>query len=232
MEMLEWAKNEVAIASKRERGYKPENEWDYGAACYESAMKAFESLLKDGHSGMSIEFTKAILNRLIEGKPLTAIEDTEDIWTNKYTFSDEVTVYQCKRMSSLFKYVYPDGKIKYRDTKRMYCVNMKSPEVAYHNGFIRQIYDEMYPITMPYMSNDKPDVIVCDELLTDRKNGDFDTIAILYIKRPDGEKVEVNLYFKWEENGFAEITGREYFQREIMDKQREEKELEESNENY
>lgn len=27
MEMLEWAKNEVAIASKRERGYKPENEW-------------------------------------------------------------------------------------------------------------------------------------------------------------------------------------------------------------
>ena len=83
MEMLEWAKNEVAIASKRERGYKPENEWDYGAACYESAMKAFESLLKDGHSGMSIEFTKAILNRLIEGKPLTAIEDTEDIWTNK-----------------------------------------------------------------------------------------------------------------------------------------------------
>lgn len=89
----------------------------------------------------------------------------------------------------------------------------------------------MYPITMPYMPNDKPDVIVCDELLTDRKNGDFDTIAILYIKRSNGEKVEVNRYFKEAETGFVEITGREYFQREIMDKQREEKELEEINEN-
>ena len=28
MNTLEWAKNEIAIASKRERGNKPENEWD------------------------------------------------------------------------------------------------------------------------------------------------------------------------------------------------------------
>ena len=68
MEILEWEKNQVAIASKRERGDNPENEWDYGVACYESAMKAFERLLEDGHSGMSIGFTKAILNRLIDGK--------------------------------------------------------------------------------------------------------------------------------------------------------------------
>lgn len=80
MSMLEWAKNEVAIASKRERGDKPEGEWDYGCACYDSAMRAFESLLGDGHSGMSIGFTKNILNRLIDGKPLTPIEDTEEVW--------------------------------------------------------------------------------------------------------------------------------------------------------
>ena len=33
MSMLEWAKNEVAIARKRDRGNKPEGEWDYGGAC-------------------------------------------------------------------------------------------------------------------------------------------------------------------------------------------------------
>lgn len=43
-------------------------------------MRAFESLLGDGHSGMSIGITKNILNRLIDGKPLTPIEDTEDVW--------------------------------------------------------------------------------------------------------------------------------------------------------
>lgn len=77
MSLLEWAKKEVEIASKRERGNNPEDKWDYGVACYESALKAFESLLGDGHSGMSIGFTKNILNRLIDGKPLTPIEDTE-----------------------------------------------------------------------------------------------------------------------------------------------------------
>lgn len=221
MRMLKWAKNEVAIASKIERGDNPENEFDYGVACYESALKAFESLLEDGHSGMSIEFTKAILNRLIDGKPLTMIEDIEDIW-KECIWSKHLPykTYHCKRMSSLFKDVYPDGTIRYSDIERIYCVNIESSEVPYHNGFIRQIYDEMYPITMPYMPNDKPDVIVCDELLTDCKNGDFDTIAILYIKRSDGEKVEVNRYFKLEDNGFVEITYKEYLQREILDKQR------------
>lgn len=43
MSMMEWAKREVEIASKRERGDKPESEWDYGCA-YDSALKAFESL--------------------------------------------------------------------------------------------------------------------------------------------------------------------------------------------
>lgn len=66
MSMMEWAKREVEIASKRERGDKPESEWDYGCACYDSALKAFESLCGDGHSGFSIGITKGILNRLIE----------------------------------------------------------------------------------------------------------------------------------------------------------------------
>lgn len=38
MDMLEWAKNEIAIASKRERGDNHEGEWDYGCACYDSAI--------------------------------------------------------------------------------------------------------------------------------------------------------------------------------------------------
>lgn len=58
MSMMEWAKREVEIASKRERGDKPESEWDYGCACYDSALKAFESLCGDGHSGFSIGITR------------------------------------------------------------------------------------------------------------------------------------------------------------------------------
>lgn len=176
MSMLEWAKNEVAIASKRERGDNHEGEWDYGCACYDSAMRAFESLLGDGHSGMSIGFTKNILDRLIDGKPLTPIEDTEEVWEET-------------------------------------CINR-------HNGFVAKIYNEMYPLTLPYMPNSRPDVIVCDELLTDRKNGDCDTLAILYIKKADGERVEVNRYFKESEVSFTEISPEEYKERQRLQEER------------
>ena len=47
--MLEWAKREVEIACKKENPNRKEGEFDYGCACYESALKAFESLCEDGH---------------------------------------------------------------------------------------------------------------------------------------------------------------------------------------
>lgn len=74
--------------------------------------------------------------------------------------------------------------------------------------------------TLPYMPNSRPDVIVCDELLTDRKNGDFDTIAILYIKKSDGERVEVNRYFKENDASFTEISPEEYKERQRLQEER------------
>lgn len=216
MSMLEWAKNEIAIASKRERGDKPEDEWNYGCACYDSALRAFESLLYDDHSGMSIGITKNILNRLIDGKPLTPIEDTEDTWEYIYNNADSSKVYRCKRMSSLHKKIAQDGSITYSDMYRYYCTNEENPHVSWHNGFVEGIYNEMYPITFPYMPSSIPDVIVCEELLTDRKNGDFDTLAILYIKKADGERVEVNRYFKENEVSFTEISPDEYKERKRL----------------
>lgn len=220
MSMLEWAKNEIAIASKRERGDKPEDEWDYGCACYASALRAFESLLGDGHSGMSIGFTKNILNRLIDGKPLTPIENVEDEWEYRRTDSDGVKTYQCKRMSSLFKKVAHDGTVIYSDVDRYYCTTNTDPNIRWYNGFVAKIYNEMYPITFPYMPSSRPDVIVCEELLTDRKNGDFDTIAILYIIRANMGRVEVNRYFKENEVSFTEISPEEYTERKKLHENR------------
>ena len=80
--MSSWAEREIEIACKRERAASDakDGDWYYGCACYLSALKAFKSLSGDGHSGFSIGLTKNILNRLIDGKPLTPIEDTPDIW--------------------------------------------------------------------------------------------------------------------------------------------------------
>ncbi len=213
MSMTDWAKKEIEIACKRERGDKPETEWDYGCACYESAYKAFQCLVGDGHSGMSISITKNILNRLIEGKPLTPIEDTPDVW-NDATYKEDMRSYQCSRMSSLFKDVYPDGRVEYHDVNRCYCVNKGNPNAAgWHNGFISRLIHEKYPITMPYYPAAKPMVVFCTEGLSDPKNGDFDTIGIWSVLKPDGEKDTIERFFKETANSWEEISKQEYFDR-------------------
>ena len=113
MGMLDWAKREVEIACRKENPNRKESEWDYGCACYESALKAFDSLCGDGHSGFSIKMTQQILNRMIDGQPLTPIEDTDDIWEECPWSKNGEKRYQCERMSSLFKTVYSDGTVHY-----------------------------------------------------------------------------------------------------------------------
>ena len=111
MSLKEWAEEEVKIACQKENPDRKDGEWDYGCACYASALKAFNCLLEDEHSGFSIAMTKRILNRLIECKPLTPIEDTTDVW-NEVCFNDRKSFY---RKADTF-YICPECKshnIKY-----------------------------------------------------------------------------------------------------------------------
>lgn len=236
MTMTDWAKKEVEIACKREReaSNTPEDEWDYGAACYESALKAFNSLMEDGHSGMSIGFTKDILNRLIDGEPLTPITEDDFYFTESSIRDDPEYLknlglksqVQCPRMSSLFRDEYLDGTVKYRDVGRTICIEIKNPDVPYYNGFISNIIDELYPITMPYMPSEKPYEVCTEEILTDRKNGDYDSFAILYIIKPDGTRVDLNRYFKETDTSFTEITVDEWLNRVRLHEERMKKENE------
>ena len=201
MSMLDWGKREIEIAVARERaadGTK-EDEFSYGGACYESAYKAFASLCEDGHSGMSIGYTQHILNRLIDGKPLTPIEDTEDIW-ELVSKEESYTSYQCKRMYSLFKDVYADGSVQYADNDRYYCKNIRTGS-TYTFGLMSRVLDELYPITMPYIPMDKPYVFHVEEMKLQDTPGDFDTIILHSITTPEGEVVEMERYYTDDELG-------------------------------
>ena len=216
---LDWAKREVEIACKKENPNRKDGEFYYDCACYESALKAFKSLCDDDHSGFSMKITQSILNRLINGQPLTPIEDTDDIWYERHHYKDGNKLYQCKRMSSLFKDVYADGTVEYSDNNRLYCVDISNPNYTYYSGLVRRIVDKMFPITMPYMPG-TPIKVYCEDFLADKKNGDFDTIGVLYaFKTENGEqeKIEINRFFKEpkdnEEYDWVEISKDEYMQR-------------------
>lgn len=209
MNMTEWAKREIEIlksVNKPEEG----EEFDYVGACCDSAMKAFESLLNDGHSGMSIGITKSILMKLIEGKALTPIEDTPDVWSDVTDIRDGKTVYQCNRMSSLFKDVYDDGRVEYTDVGRYVGIPIDNPVCTYTNGTLCNILDEMFPITMPYVPKGTYKFYT-DDFLHDEGNGDYDCKGIYYMITPEGDKIELNRFYYYPKNGdTVTLTKEEY----------------------
>lgn len=219
MDMLAWAEREIELACKREKaGCEDSDEWNYGVACYESALRAFESLLGDEHSGMSIGITKTILNRLIDRKPLSPIEGTDDEWEetiiNVAVSNDRM--FQNKRRSSLFKTVHADGSVTYKDIDRCYGVDLDSIHIPYHNGLISRVINEKFPITFPYVAPDKPYKVVCETFLTNPENGDYDTKGVLYAFTPDGDKVGINRFFKEGKNDWIEIDKTEYMRRKMV----------------
>lgn len=154
MTMSDWAKKEVELACARERELAEKNGdpngADYGCLCYESALKAYNSLMEDGHSGMSISITKNIFNRLIDGRPLFPIEDVEDVW-KKLEYVTDHDEYQCKRMSSLFKEVDKYGNVTYHDNNRFTVCVIGYEKSLFYNGFICRIINKMFPLKMPYL---------------------------------------------------------------------------------
>lgn len=200
MNMIEWAEKEIELACKREAPDRKDGEWDYGCACYESALKAYKSLCEDDHSGMSWGITKDILVRLMDDDPLTPIEDTDDIWNDLGQFPGlHYTMYQCKRRSGLFKDVYDDGHTEYSDVDRFRCYNPDDPhKTPYYNGFIAGIANKYKPIIFPYYpdNTNKYKIQVIESLYRYNGNCDFDTITIIGMENlAKTEYVPINKYY-------------------------------------
>lgn len=215
MSMNDWAKREIEILKSKN---PPDEEcgFDYIGECCDSAMRAFESLMNDGHSGTSIGITKNILMKLIEGKALTPIEDTPDVWSDIVDVHDGKVTYQCKRMSSLFKNVYDDGRIEYHDVDRVLGVNINNPVCYFHSGRTSKYVYDRFPITMPYVPTSKPYEVYTEDFLTDSalsRYTDWNVEAYYYIKTPDGEKIELNEFYYYpnpRSNERVQITKEEF----------------------
>ena len=70
MSMTDWAEYEVKLACKKENPDWDGESFDYGCSCYQSALKAYKSIMEDDHSGFSYSITKNILKRLLDELPL------------------------------------------------------------------------------------------------------------------------------------------------------------------
>lgn len=200
--MQRWAEDEVRLACLMEEPDYKDGEWCYGTACYQSALKAYNSLIEDGHSGASFGLTRQILNRLLAHKPLTPIKE-EDGW-NEATSGQ----FQSKRCSSLFKH---NGE--YNDINRVVCIH-EGDTTGFYNPLATSLINKMFPISLPYMPSDKKYVVYTESFKYGDGRGDYDTIGFLYVECPNGDKLDLNRFFKENPDEILEeIDKREYVER-------------------
>lgn len=195
MSLKKWAKHEVEIA-------KSNNNDEYYNRCLDAALEVFEKLCNQGHSGMSVSITAGILNRLIDTKPLTPIDDTADVWNEVGT-----NEYQCTRYSGLFKTITTAkdiSGISYSDVNRFVCYDDSAPSLPFTSGIVTRALDKSFPITMPYFPEHIK--VMVHESLANPKNGDFDTVHIISVEMPDGKIIEINKTLKEVDGVFVEIA--------------------------
>lgn len=203
MTMREWAENEIRLACKRENPNWDGKSFDYGCSCYQSALKAYESLLDDGHSGFSFGLTKNILIRLMESLPLSPIEDSDfDECPELEWKKDGIKSHkQCFRRSSLFREETLDGRVFYHDNDRV-SFHDANGDGWWHNRKATDIVDSMFPIAMPYTPSKKCFEVYGETFYMengiDKSSehvGEYNLIKMYYIITPTGERIELNRKF-------------------------------------
>lgn len=206
---IDWAKNEVALAKKAHANDL------YGNVCFDDALRALKAIGIEKHSGGSWAYTTNILYRLMRGLPLTPVteEDFKDV--KPYTEMGGHAVRQCPRQSSLFRYDWPDGRVRYHDQDRTACVDLDTGDTI--GCWLSEIVDELYPITLPYMPGEAVyELYFRTEHwhLKEASDGRYDIWVYMarYLLTPDRRRVVINR--RWIANPGSterlELTDEEY----------------------
>ena len=228
--------NEKKRAEKEIKILKEELEKKYPGSTYiwDTTLKVYKTLISKHPYIFTSDFgyRNRVLQNIQElagGFPLTAIDNTNADWQEipngaltKMRKANVVEKYRSGRLSSLFKEVYKDGHVEYHDNYRVTTENFITG-TEYVFGLSNLIYDEMYPIKMPY--NHKSEwgaKVYIHDFVSDPedKESNFDTIAVLFAKEPGGKIVSINHYFRvpnddeeptygnWVEIKFSEFADR------------------------
>ena len=199
--------------------------WDIALKVYKTLISKYPYIFDNRDLGERVLQNVRYLN---EGFPLTPIED-DDKWLLvrvkdgvKMRKKGVIKKYMNDRLGCLFKDVYEDGHAEFHDNNRVTAVNYIT-ESEYVFGLANLIYDEMYPIKMPYdYTKEWGAKVYIHDFVSDPedKESNFDTIAVLFTKKPDGKIVSINRYFRvpnddeeptygnWVEIKFSEFADR------------------------
>lgn len=188
---------------------------DYAVECYRSALRTYETMAADGHSGMSWSLTRQILNRLMEGKPLKELnsyQDRPEEWEEQNRWLvDDGAAFNNIRYPALSYRLNANGKELYHDTDRWVFEELDRPNIPWCNGFLSNYLDEKFPIQFPYC----PFTIHVriEEILTNPAHGDYDAQRIIdFIDPKTGEIVKVDACFEEVDGKWKEIGKKKWYE--------------------
>lgn len=189
---------------------------DYVIECYRSALRAYETMAADGHSGMSWGLTRNIFNRLAEGKPLKKLNSYQECpeeWKERsnWTFVDGVVFGNTRYPSLTYRVSLRDEAI-YRDIDRWVFEEIDNPGTTWNIGFLANYLDEKFPIKFPY--NPTTIHVRIEELLTDPAHGDYDAQRIVDFVDPEtGKMIKVDACFALsdEEDKMVEVSKKKWY---------------------
>lgn len=209
--MSDWAEREVEIVLENlKKSIKESDDFKYSKSIYYDALKVYKLIMRQRHSGYSFGVLRHILKKLLNEMPLSPITgaDTEWITFDFMNVSGDKQIFQNIRRYSLFKEVYKDGTVKYDDTNRIVCLDIKNNE-RYCTRAITDIVNEMFPITMPYEPDSEPYKILTDRICKDKDMG----FIVYSVVTPKGETIDINKFFIRHNNEFTELTEFEFSKR-------------------
>ena len=144
--LVEFAENELNLLLK---SCKDSESLKTQKAVNDDILDIIKLFSSQGHSGFSANYSMNILKRLLDYKPLSAIEDREEDWIELY-YSPDIA-YQNKRCPSIFKDA--DGKVYNTEAK----VFSDDNGHTWYNCKESREY-----INLPYEVPSKPEYVVID----------------------------------------------------------------------
>lgn len=196
------------------RTYENPDEYNnslYGDMCLKSAVDAYCAFctvrLGDGSELTNGDwvFTRDILHKMMNDLPLTPVEEGEDCWQHVGRGPDGSKRYQCTRIFSFFKDVYPDGRVDYRDDWVVAAEVHDDGSTSYWNsGVCAKLAEEMFGpfVKFPYNGcTSRYKVYRKCFNSVDGDPGSYDMVWIQYILTPDGKKVPINRYLVEQKGG-------------------------------
>lgn len=187
----------------------------YVDGCLDSALKAYKSLTEDGHSGMSFNITRSILEQLLHEIPLTPIEDVPEVWNSCHELYDSHAKeqhFQNNRRFSLFKDIDANGNVTYRDNDNDVLdeIHLKDGHVSCLCSnrtikILQYFLPEALEIKFPYVPPRYQYRVKLSENLDDTSS-DRDYNYLSYIQKPNFDRLTINKYVYFDKQAKLHIA--------------------------